>query len=233
MGEADPNRYALGRLILDYLRVFIWPAAALSVVLLYQEDVRDILRSREVEFAGVFKIGQQVKQIEERAQEEIADIRALLDAQRSGEGASTAPVTADIESKLDNLTRNISRDVTQIQQVAPLTTQTLPAPPADTAPTSRAQLSPADLERAGFQALLERNIGEAIANFDGAFNLYPEFHNVAEIRQYLRERQQALEDRNADAWGDLYRTILAKFSWGLPSDLRPRLRELAKESYLK
>jgi hypothetical protein len=240
MSEVDSKRYQLGRLILDYLRVLIWPASILAVVAFYQDDVRDILRGREIELAGVFKIGQQVKQIEERAQEEIADIRALLDAQRERDaadaesrgGAEVEPVAADIETKLANLGRNISRSVTQINQAAPQLVQS-PVQQVEPPGELRRQLAAADLERAGFRALIDRNVAEAIVNFDGARERYPEYHNVAEIAQYLRERQARLMDPDSPAWADLYRTIISKYSWGLPSDLRPDFRELAKETYLK
>ena len=36
---------------------------------------------------------------------------------------------------------------------------------------------------------------------------------------------------DAAAWTELYRDILARYSWGLPSDLRPAFRGEAAQAY--
>ena len=226
MASDASERYALGRLILDYLRIFIWPAILLIVVLTYREDVREILRDREFEVAGVFKIGQQVERLEAQAAEEIADVRALVEQLQERPDLPPETVAADIESKLTRLTSNLSREV---RQIAPNLT---PAPPgpgevAQAAQNPSSEAEVAALERKGFQALIDRNPGEALAAFEQAEALMPKYHNVAAIRALLADHQSDLADPDAQAWSKLYRVILTRYSWGMPSDLRPKLRRLA------
>ncbi|HAM47674.1 MAG TPA: hypothetical protein DCO73_08055, partial [Alphaproteobacteria bacterium] len=57
--EEKTSRYALGWLILDYLRAFTWPAIALFVVMFGWNDLMLLLRDREVNLFGV-AIGQKV-----------------------------------------------------------------------------------------------------------------------------------------------------------------------------
>ncbi|WP_282610383.1 hypothetical protein [Pelagibius sp. Alg239-R121] len=233
MASEAGDRYALGRLILDYLRTFMWPAIAFAVVILFQDDVRKILESREVELAGVVRIGPQIEQLEKQANEEIADIRALLQAQQAGEGEAapevTEQVTADIENKLAKLSRNLTREVEQIQRTAPATAQTQAPAPAVAAATRVQKVS--GMERRGFEALLERDVGGALQAFGEAFEAWPDYHNVSEIQKLLKKHKSDLSDPGSPAWEMVYRIILADLSWGLPSDLRPEFRKLAAASY--
>ena len=230
MASEASERYALGRLILDYLRIFIWPAILLIVVLLYRDDVREILRNREFEVAGVFKIGQQVERLEAQAAEEIADVRVLVQQLQERPDLPAETVAADIESKLTRLTSNLSREVQEIQQIAP---GLAPASGGDDREAAQAAREPrsaasvAALEREGFQALIDRDPAGALAAFERAEALMADYHNVAEIRALLADHQADLADPDAPAWSKLYRVILTKYSWGMPSDLRPKLRRLA------
>lgn len=232
MPADQTERYALGRLVLDYLRMLMWPVIVLVVVLVYADDVRTILSSREVEVAGVFKIGQQVKQIEESAAEEIADIRALLEKMQADPTLDRTALTVDIKSKLDNLSGNLSREVEQIQQTAPAVAAAPPAavePGAVPAPVG--QTSAATLERDGFQALVDRDVDKAIANFARAKSLYPDYHNVSEIHDLLVAHQADLRDPNSPSWEQAFRQIVAELSWGMPAEFRPEFRKYAAESY--
>src|SRR3546814_4693461 len=79
--ESSGGNYDLGRLVLDYIKAFLWPVVALAVVGIYQDDVRKILSEREVDIFGL-RIGEKVEQIESQAMAEIEDIRLLLEAQK-------------------------------------------------------------------------------------------------------------------------------------------------------
>lgn len=235
MASDSGDRYALGRLILDYLRTFMWPVIALAVVMLFQDDVRKILENREVEVAGVVRIGPQIERLEQEANEEIADIRALLQAQQVSEG-QTAPevtqqVTADIESKLARLSASLSREIEQIQQTAPeaAVVESESAQPAAPGATRLQRVS--ELERRGFVALLDRDVETASRSFSEAFEAWPDYHNVSEIRKLLNKNRSDLADPQSMVWKEIYRTILTDLSWGMPADLRPEFRELAAESY--
>ncbi len=228
------DRYALGRLVLDYIRTFMWPAVALIVVVIYQDDVRTILSERQVDIFGL-RIGEKVEQIESQALAEIADVRALLEAQQArGAGAASPEITEDIEAKLASLERNLSREIAEVQQardVEQRAQRSLPAPQTR-APTesSRAERAAA-AELRGFQALAERNLAAAREAFDRAYEIWPEYHNVDEIRRLLNQRRDELADPDSAAWPQLYRAIMTRYSWGLPEELRPVFREGATRAY--
>ena len=235
MASDSGERYALGRLILDYLRTFMWPVIALAVVLLFQDDVRKILENREVEVAGVVRIGPQIERLEQQANEEIADIRALLQAQQADEGETgpemTQQVTADIESKLARLSASLTREIEQIQQTAPEAPATVIEAAQPAAPGTTRLQRVTELERRGFVALLERDAETASKSFSEAFEIWPDYHNVSEIRKLLNKNKSDLADPQSAVWKEIYRTILTDLSWGMPADLRPEFRALAAESY--
>src|SRR3546814_11759825 len=83
--ESSGGNYDLGRLVLDYIKAFLWPVVALAVIAIYQDDVRKILTEREVDIFGL-RIGEKVEQIESQAMAEIEDIRLLLEAQKQAAG---------------------------------------------------------------------------------------------------------------------------------------------------
>jgi hypothetical protein len=233
MADSSGGDYALGHLVLDYIKAFLWPVVAVIVVLIYQDDVRKILAEREVDIFGL-RIGEKVEQIETQAMAEIEDIRLLLEAQKQAAG-STAPdpqLSADIDTKLSSLERNLSREIAQVQD-AQQTVQA--APPAQRTATVDAASSRASLaaaaERRGFEALVRHDVAAAIAAFDEARGIWPEFHNVAEVGRALRNRQDRLADPASEAWPQLYREILTRYSWGLPDDIRSAIRAEAAEAY--
>lgn len=222
--------YALGRLILDYIKAFLWPAVAVIVVVVYQDDVRKILAEREVDIFGL-RIGEKVEELESQAMAEIEDIRLLLEAQRqaanSTDAAAPAPeLSADIDTKLSNLERNLSREIAQVQSV-----QQAPAARAEDQLAARLTPMAAAAERRGFEALAAGDVDAAIAAFDDARGIWPEYHNVAEIGRALRNRRDRLSDPQSPAWAELYRDILTRYSWGLPADLRDAIRAKVARAY--
>src|SRR3546814_11579894 len=83
--ESSGGNYDLGRLVLDYIKPFLWPVVALAVIGIYQDDVRTILSEREVDIFGL-RLGEKVEQIQSRALAEIEDIRLLLEAPNPAAG---------------------------------------------------------------------------------------------------------------------------------------------------
>ena len=232
MADGGGN-YALGRLVLDYIKAFLWPVVAVVVVLIYQDDVRKIVSERQVDIFGL-RIGDKVEQIESQAMAEIEDIRLLLEAQKqtAGDAAPDPQLSEDIDAKLSSLERNLSREIAQVQEVQ----QTVQAAPpsqrtaAVDASTSRSGQAAA-AERRGFEALIARDYAAALAAFDEARRIWPEYHNVAEIGRALRNRSDELADPASPAWPQLYREILTRYSWGLPDDLRSAIRAEAAAAY--
>ncbi|HAD24226.1 MAG TPA: hypothetical protein DCF61_00670 [Alphaproteobacteria bacterium] len=236
--EEKTSRYALGWLILDYLRAFTWPAIALFVVMFGWNDLMLLLRDREVNLFGV-AIGQKVEGVQRRAEGELQDIAFLvgqleerLNAIENGEetdssqntqnGAPEArALTQQIETKIDSLRGNLAREVEQVQMAAPPVQQRLP-PPATSAPGKREQRV-ASLERTGFEAMLARDYETALDAFTKAREIWPGYHNVAEIQRLLAVRRDDPPQTEQD-WLSLFEMALIKFSWGMPDDIRAAMR---------
>jgi type I site-specific restriction endonuclease len=236
MAEERSNNYELGRLILEYLRVFMWPMVLLIIVLIYWEDFFALVRDREVNVFGL-EIGptvERIQRVEAATQQELQDIAVLvrtlqenyeqdleaaIEQLRAGEATAALP---DIETKLSSLRDNLDREVLQIQQVAaqqPRQQQTAIPPPADT----RAERA-AMLERRGLEAILSHNLDAALQAFTEARVVWPDYHNVAEIQRYLAQLKQAGSLTNEREWIAVERTLLTEYSWGIPADLRSELR---------
>jgi len=233
MADDSGGSYVLGRLVLDYIKAFMWPLVAIVVVVVYQDDVRQILSERQVDIFGL-RIGDRVEQIESQAQAEIEDLRHLLQAQQTADGssASNSQLAQDIETKLTSLEHNISREVAQVQDTRQMVEAAAPTQRSATvqAVSSRTE-GAAAAERLGFEALIDRDVAAAIAAFDEARRIWPDYHNVAELARALRNRRDALADPQNPEWPQLYRDILTRYSWGMPEDLRSALRSEAAQAY--
>ncbi|GAB4394654.1 MAG: hypothetical protein Tsb0032_21810 [Kiloniellaceae bacterium] len=232
MADSGGKDYALGRLVLDYIKAFMWPVVAIIVVLIYQDDVRQILSEREVDIFGL-RIGERVEQIESQAMAEIEDLRLLLEAQQAALDAEAAPeLRADIETKLQSLENNLSREIARLQ----VEQQALQAaPPAQRQITVEAEGNRASraaaAERRGFEALLDREVRTALQAFEEARAIWPDYHNVAEIARLLDRQREQLDSPDSPAWPQLYREILTRYSWGLPEDIRAEIRAGAERAY--
>ena len=78
-------------------------------------------------------------------------------------------------------------------------------------------------EKRGFASLLERNFDESFKNFNEAAALYPDLHNVREIRDLLLRQKVQLQSNDARAWKSLYSTILDKYPWGMQPDVKTKM----------
>ena len=70
-------------------------------------------------------------------------------------------------------------------------------------------------EQAGFTYLLNKEHSNALKSFSAAYKMYPEYHNVDEIRKLLEKNDSEETD-----WEYLYRIILKKYSWGMPPGIK-------------
>jgi hypothetical protein len=245
------QRYELGRLILDYLRTFMWPVVIVAFALFYFEDVVELIKGREVKVLGV-EIGPAVAQLQETTEQELADLQALvadLEAnfqrelevagarQPSSEASPEAAVSEEtreaaraVETKLSSLRANLDREAQALREVAvqqalPQQTALPPGPVQITPlqPAARADEAAA-FEQAGFEAILDRRLDDAIAAFEQAREAWPDYHKVAEIAAYLARAKATEAPLGAATWAAVDRTILTKYSWGMPANLRDAFR---------
>lgn len=221
MTAETERSYVLGRLILDYIRTFMWPAVVLLAAVIYQDDLMGILKGREFKAFGV-EIGQTVQQlqhVEATTQEELDDIAALVETLQAsyqrdlaaaieqiraenGTGGGDEPdalpssgtadaLAEDIDIKISSLRQNLDREVQQIQQTA--TRAPLPRSPAQEQPRSEPDRSENDMR--GWQAAaLERAGFEAILarDFDAALEAFSEARRVWPTYNNVAEIQRRL-----------------------------------------
>jgi hypothetical protein len=250
MAAEGGQRYELGRLILDYLRTFMWPIVIVAFALFYFKDVVELIKGREVKVLGV-EIGPAVAQLQETTEQELTDLQALVADLRANyrreleaantrgevEGAVAAPVSEEtqeaaqaVETKLSSLRANLDREAQALREVAvqqalPQQTALPPGPVQITPlqPAARADEAAA-FEQAGFEAILDRRLDDAIAAFEQAREAWPDYHKVAEIAAYLARAKATEAPLDAATWAAVDRTILTKYSWGMPANLRDAFR---------
>lgn len=217
--------YPLARLVLDYLRAFAWPVIVLLILLVYRPDLVSLVSEREFEAFGV-KIGPRIEEVQENVEAELADIRELLERQKSAPPEEREQIAQDLDTKVQTLEDNVGRAVQEIRQLDESAAARTPAEQAPIEQASTESRNEAkELERQGFEALIDRDVERALTAFDRAFRLWPEYHNVDEIRSLLRSAEDRLQDPSSPTWNGVYRRILTKHSWGMSKEHRAALRE--------
>ena len=78
-------------------------------------------------------------------------------------------------------------------------------------------------EKQGFQALLERDIEDAINSFQNSENSYNQFHQAFEITNYLNKNRERLESADSDYWKTAFKHIAEKYSWKMPEEIKEKL----------
>jgi hypothetical protein len=89
--------------------------------------------------------------------------------------------------------------------------------------SSDAQASAAEYEKRGFVSLLDQNFDQAFKDFNEAARLYPDLHNVQEIRDLLRRQKVPLQTNDPASWKTLFSNILEKYSWGMPAEVKSQM----------
>ena len=101
--------------------------------------------------------------------------------------------------------------------------------PAATPSSGSTREQAGDLELKGFTFLLEKDVDAALQAFTAAEKSWPTYHSVAEIRKLLADSRNTLiaapKDGKSEAWSNLYRTLLTKYSWGMPDEVKKKLSE--------
>jgi len=87
----------------------------------------------------------------------------------------------------------------------------------------------ADLELKGFAYIIGKDVEAALQAFTQSEKLWPNYHNVAEIKRLLEENHSALaaapKEGKSEAWSKVYRVLVTKYSWQMPDDVKKKLSE--------
>lgn len=83
-----------------------------------------------------------------------------------------------------------------------------------------------ELEKLGFQSLVQGDYEQALVYFQQAESIYPTFHNVYEITNLLQANQTALKDTAIQK--KIAKRIVNEYAWQAPQDALQSLQEFAK-----
>ena len=96
-------------------------------------------------------------------------------------------------------------------------------------PSGNPRADAADLELKGFAYIIGKDVENALRAFTDAERLWPNYHSVAEIKRLLEENHSALsaapKEGKSEAWSNVYRVIVTKYSWQMPDDVKKKLSE--------
>ncbi len=199
----------LAKLILEYVKVLLWPLVLILVLLFYGDQVVNILETRNVDAFGL-KIGGDLDSLADNYEQEIQDLKkqiAELESDNKG----------DLITKLDRISGNVKQEINLMR--------TKITSPDDSLVADKKQQA-IKAERQGFEAIVKGDINAALAHFATAKELWPTYHNVSEIHRLLTNNARRLN--TPEQWARVCSTILENYSWGIPRDIRPLMEKKAK-----
>jgi hypothetical protein len=181
---------------------------------------------------GIIEVGDRVSNLESTLQDELLQQQDYLDQILADptDAEQVKTYAARAKEAIANAREGIRKEVRHIRETIP---EQRPAEPAPDVQNSGAQEKPTTAkgwERLGFGYLIDKNVQAATEAFSEAQKIWPDYHNVSEIRSLLVRRQDALKQRDAAAWENVYREILEKYSWGMPLDVREKMQGAVEEN---
>lgn len=78
-------------------------------------------------------------------------------------------------------------------------------------------------ESVGYDALLNKDMGEAIRNFKMSEDAFNGYHSVYEIYIYLLRKKKHFGNSDIE-WGAVYSDILNKYSWKMPEEYKNKFK---------
>ena len=211
-------------LILEAIKILLWPILIVIAAIWLQADVVEILKSRTWKI-GIIEVGDRIETLENTVQEELIRQKDYLDKiQNNSSDADTVRKYVQLAlSSIKNAQSGVKKEIQTIQEAIPERRQLQPVSPQT---TEEKPNNAKGWEHLGFNKLVEKEIEDAIEAFTKSEKLWPDYHNVSEIRRLLVKKRENLEEKDSLEWATLYETILEKYSWGMPSDVRRQLQQL-------
>jgi len=192
------------KLLHEYIKTLIWPIILLVIIFSYEDEVVGLLENREIDAFGL-KIGARIEDFSNNYENELNELKATIEKTSNDQ---------TLLAKVDTISRNTQSELAQLQEDSAnlrlIKDRTV------------SKIVATNAERAGFEAIINRDIDLAIRQFASARKAWPDYHNVAELEKTLRNKQSSLT--NEASWKDLEELILQKYSWGMPTDIRARFQ---------
>jgi len=209
-------------LVLEYLKVFVWPVLLLVGVLMFKPQIVDILNTRELSI-GSLTVGKKIEGIADSMQQQLAVQKRYIE-QIEANADNPALVRENARwllGVIPTVQKNVGQDIlaikNEIQAGGTTAARGVVSAPQESLKTAR------DWELKGFEALLAKDVDAAISAFSQAEALSPSYHNVAEIHRLLADKREVLKAKNAD-WKSVYKPIAGRYSWGMPAEMLNRFK---------
>jgi|GEM_PF-2474843 len=230
MGESSKSK---AELILEYVKVFIWPVLITIAVLVYHNLALDIIKNRKWK-VGIVEVGERVETLEKAVQEQLIFQKDNLESiKEHANNPDKVKQIADmlllslkntqvgVKQEARSIGANIERPVQQgsSQDGAKYNSEAKKSTPT----------TAVEWEKQGFSYLLSKNIDDALRAFTEAETIWPDFHNVSEIRSLLVKEKNFAKGGATTNWNRIYNSILKDYSWGMPSDARKKMQQLVEK----
>jgi tetratricopeptide (TPR) repeat protein len=210
--------------VLEVVKTLCWPLLAVIGVLWFGNDLKDILKNRTWKI-GVIEVGDRITGFENTLQEALQDQHDyLVNIKRNaGDKDEVTKLAEKAAQQLTNAQRGVTKDIQNIQQAIPQTQGINQEESSEKMESKSSITSPKtarDWEVLGFSYILARDVRAAIDAFSQAEKIWPDYHNVSEIRRALVRDSHRLAETNSPEWKSLYRRVLSELSWGMPPSVR-------------
>lgn len=222
-------------LILEVIKIFIWPLLIVVGAVWLGDDFKDILKSRTFKIGGVLEVGERVSVLQNALQDELLSQKDALNKilTNSSDPAKVHEFAAEALNRIEQAQRGVTKDIQTIRQTIP---EALPAesrqlsiPPAQREADTENPRTAKDWETLGFKHLLAWEVEPSIRAFSEAEKIWPDYHNVAEIRQLLVRNKEALGASVNPRWKEVCQTILKEYAWGMPPEVRQKMQQIVAQ----
>lgn len=210
-------------LILEAIKILLWPVLIAGIVFWFQADVAHILKNRTWKL-GIIEVGDRIETLRDTLQGDLLRQKDYLDKiqkNSSNAGEVTKYVQLALNS-IKNAQSGVKIEIQTIKEAIPTEVRQdtfLVSPQTAEEKPNTAK----GWEQLGFDKLTEKEIDDAIEAFTESQKLWPDYHNVSEIRKLLVEKREKLKEKDSSEWNNLYKRILQNHSWGMPSNIRWQL----------
>ena len=170
-------------LILEAIKILLWPILIVIAAIFLQDDVIEILKGRTWKI-GILEVGDRIGALENDVQNELVEQKDYLNKilDNSSDSNKVRAYVQQALSSIEHAQIGVKEEMRTIQDAIPERRQSQVVSPQTTEEKPKTAQGWEDL---GFNKLVEQEIGDAIEAFTESEKLWPNYHNVSEIRRLL------------------------------------------------
>ena len=208
--------------MLEYARVLIWPVLVVIGVAFFYPEVHEIIKNGGWS-VGPVKVEQRIDVLSKTLQEQLIAQKdfATKIQENSADQTKVKDYAGRLLQNIATSQQGLSKDVDELKAAIPdrqASTSNQESQKSDSPETAQ------DWELKGFNALVAKDVDTAVSSFAQAEAIWPDYHNVAEIRSLLVSKREALKDPKSSEWKLTLQKVVSDYSWGMPADVREKLK---------